>query len=352
MDQNIDRMLHEINSLNKKVNIMEVCGTHTMSICKNGIRDIITENINLISGPGCPVCVTDNGHIDYIFELALKENIIITTYGDMIRVPGSDPSISLIKAKSSGADVRIIYSSIDAVEIAVENPDKLVVFLGIGFETTIPATAAAILEAHKLELDNFKVFSVHKLVKPVMEAVLSHKDLKIDGFIIPGHVATIIGEKGFEFLEKYNCFSSIVGFRGEEVIYGLFQMIQNIKNDNKRLGNAYKSLASKEGNIAAVKIYNEIFEPRDDVWRGIGKIPNSGMKLKEKWSKYDIEKLYPYKEENKLNKSPCKCGEVLIGKIKPKECPLFGKICNPINPVGPCMVSSEGSCAAYYKYNS
>ncbi|MCM1992677.1 hydrogenase formation protein HypD [Oceanirhabdus seepicola] len=352
MDQNIERMLREINTLEKKVNIMEVCGTHTMSICKNGIREIITENINLISGPGCPVCVTDNGHIDFIYELALKENIIITTYGDMIRVPGSNPEISLGKAKGMGADVRIIYSSIDAVEIALKNPDKLVVFLGIGFETTIPATAAAILEADIRGIDNFKVFSVHKLVEPVMKAVLSNEELNVDGFIIPGHVATITGVKGFEFLENYDCYSSIVGFKGEEVIYGLFQMIQNIKNGNKKVGNAYKSIVSKEGNKVAMELYNEILEPRDDVWRGIGCIPNSGMKIKEKWSKYDIEESFPYKEDKNRKISPCKCGEVLIGKIKPKECPLFGNGCNPINPIGPCMVSSEGSCAAYYKYNT
>ncbi len=351
MDVNIRRMLHEINSLEKKVNIMEVCGTHTMAICKNGIRDIITKNINLISGPGCPVCVTDTGHIDFMYHLALKENIIITTYGDMIRVPGSNPDISLRKAKSMGADVRIIYSSIDAVEIAVNNPNKLVVFLGVGFETTLPATAAAILEADNRGIDNLKVFSLHKLVEPVMKAVLMNQDMNVDGFIIPGHVATIIGEEGFVFLERYQCYSSIVGFSGEEVIYGLFQLINNIKNDNKKLSNAYKSLVSKEGNTVAVELYKEIFEPRDDVWRGIGSIPRSGMKIKEKWRQYDIEESFPYKQNNETIISPCKCGEVLIGKIKPKECPLFGNICNPINPVGPCMVSSEGSCAAYYKYN-
>jgi hydrogenase expression/formation protein HypD len=349
--ENIKNKLNFINSISHKVNIMEVCGTHTMSVGKHGIRDLLCENVNLISGPGCPVCVTPDIYIDYIYELSLKEDIIIATYGDMMRVPGSKPYYTLEKAKAYGANIKMVYSSMDAVRLAEVNPHKKIVFLGIGFETTAPATAVSLMEAERKKLDNFYILSMHKMVEPVMKVLLKDKELKIDGFLCPGHVAVILGEKGFKFLEKEKCCSTIAGFEAEEVIDGLVSLVHSIKNQDYTLKNVYKSVVKAEGNLTACRIIEELFETTDDEWRGIGVVEKSGLKLKSQYAKFDIEKLYPI--ENRLlgsSNSGCQCGEVLKGKIRPNQCKLFGKVCTPENPVGPCMVSGEGSCAAYYKY--
>lgn len=340
-----------INKSTKDMNLMEVCGTHTHAIGKYGIRNLLRANINLISGPGCPVCVTPDIYIDYMYELSLKPNIIIATYGDMFRVPGSNKETTLEKAKALGAEVKIVYSSMDAVKMAVDNPNKKVVFTGIGFETTTPATAVAVLEADKNKVDNFYILSAHKIVEPVMRALLSDKELKIDGFIIPGHVAAVIGEEGFKFIEEYNCSGVITGFSMEEVVDGIFNLFNLVDNNKYKLTNSYKKLVKEQGNKVAIEMIQSVFQVKDDYWRGLGLIPNSGYKLKEEYSKFDIEKIYPISNINKPGNTLCKCGEVLKGKIKPNNCGLFGKVCIPESPVGPCMVSSEGSCAAFYKYN-
>lgn len=343
--------IQNINKVKKNLNIMEVCGTHTAAISKFGLRQVINKNINFISGPGCPVCVTPDYYIDYICDLSLNGEIIIATYGDMIRVPGSKLNNTLEKKKALGANIKIVYSSLEAVRIASLNPRKKVVFMGIGFETTTPATSVAIMEAKKRGLNNFYVLSVHKLVEPVMRVLLEDKELKIDGFLCPGHVAAIIGQEGFNFISDYNCAGTITGFSLQELIYGISTLIYNIENNNSEISNCYKNLVKKEGNTAAMNLIKEVFGVKDDYWRGIGLIKDSGFKIKENYKKFDIEEIYPIDDYIKGdNISRCQCGEVLKGKIKPYECKMFKKICTPENPIGPCMVSSEGSCAAYYKY--
>lgn len=344
------KKIDEINKCKENINIMEVCGTHTMAISKFGIRSALADNINLISGPGCPVCVTPDIYIDYTYELSKNKDVIIATYGDMIRVPGSKPEYNLENAKAEGASVRMVYSSIDALNICKENPNKKVVFLGIGFETTAPATAVALKEAIAQNINNFYILSLHKKVEPVMRLLLMDESLKIDGFLCPGHVAVVIGEKGFKFLEGYKCASSIAGFEMNEIINGIFDITKSIENNDFSLKNAYRRLVKENGNVTAVKIIDETFEASDDYWRGIGIIKNSGLKLKKEYSMFDIEKIYPMKIPYETHKNGCMCGEVLKGKIKPNECKLFGNVCSPEYPVGPCMVSSEGSCSAYYKY--
>ncbi|MFD3157456.1 hydrogenase formation protein HypD [Haloimpatiens sp. FM7330] len=346
------RVIKKINKYKESVNIMEVCGTHTMAISKYGLRSVLNSNINLISGPGCPVCVTPNIYLDYIYELSLKKDVIIASYGDMIRVPGSKPYITLEKARAQGANIKIVYSSLDALKIAKSNRDKKVVFLGIGFETTTPSCAVAILEAVKNKIDNFYLISLHKLVEPVMKVLLEDESIKIDGFICPGHVGAIIGEEGFQFLKSYKCPGVLTGFQLEEIVNGIYLLIDDIKNKGCKVQNAYSSLVKCKGNVTAKQLINKVFEVRDDYWRGMGLIKNSGLKLKEEYKNHDIEEIYPFNFKEKYTFNGCQCGEILKGKIKPNQCELFGKACTPDNPIGPCMVSSEGSCAAYFKYQS
>ncbi len=329
---------------------MEVCGSHTEAIGKFGLRSILNHNLNLISGPGCPVCVTHSCYIDYAYYLSLNENIIIATYGDMIRVPGSKPSITLEKAKALGGDIKIVYSSIDALSLAVNNPHRKILFLGIGFETTAPHTAIAIKEAKVNNIKNFYVLSLHKSVEPVMKCLLKDRNLNIQGFLCPGHVAAITGEKGFYFLKDYNCPGVITGFKVENIIVGIWTLLNMIKEKSIGVENAYKSLVSRNGNVLALDALDEVFYKGNDYWRGIGVIDHSGFKIKDEYEKYNIESIYPLKIKDFEENSICQCGEVLKGIIKPKECRLFKKVCTPENPIGPCMVSVEGSCAAYYKY--
>lgn len=339
-----------MEEINKVFNIMEVCGTHTNAISRFGIRNLFNDNINLISGPGCPVCVTPDAYIDYIYNLSMKEDIIVATYGDMIRVPGSSPGTTMENARAKGADIRIVYSSIDALKIAESNRDKKVVFIGIGFETTAPHSAIAVLESERLKLNNFFLLSLHKKVEPVMRSILEDKTVKVDGFLCPGHVAAIIGEEGFKFLEDYKCAGAIAGFEAQDIIEGIKSIVSDMVRKEFTLKNCYKSLVKKEGNKTAQYLIENIFETRDDIWRGMGTIPQSGFKLKSHYSGHNIEEVYPLILEEKNTNSICKCGDVLKGKIKPPDCELFDKACSPENPIGPCMVSSEGSCAAYYRY--
>lgn len=348
----INKLINYINSFTENINIMEVCGTHTMAISKFGLRSVIKENINLISGPGCPVCVTPDVYLDYLYDLSLEKDIIIATYGDMIRVPGSNPRRTLENAKSKGAVIKMVYSSMDAISLAEKNPGKKVVFLGIGFETTAPATAIAVKEARDKGLNNFYVLSMHKLVEPVMRELLKDESLKLQGFLCPGHVAVVVGERGFKFLEGYNCASAVAGFDANEVLYGIASIIKSLKNKEYSLNNPYCKLVKKDGNLISQKLIEETFVKVEDIWRGMGAIKDSGLKLKEEYKCFDIENLYPIAEKYYMTKNNgCSCGDILKGRLKPQECKLFGKVCSPENPVGPCMVSGEGSCAAYYKYH-
>ncbi len=332
-----------------KVNLMEVCGTHTMVIFKQGLKGMLPKNVNLLSGPGCPVCVTSQEDIDKAIELAKDENVIIATFGDMVRVPGTNSSLE--KERGNGADVRIIYSPSEALRIARENPARRVVFLAIGFETTSPLIAASLLDVQKEKIDNFYIFSSHKLIPPAMEALLESKEVRIDGFICPGHVSVTIGSNAYKFIaQKYNVPCVIGGFEPLDVLQSIYMLLKQIKEKRTEVEIEYFRAVHPEGNRIAQELIDEVFEVSDVMWRGLGTIPKSGLRLKRKFSDFDAEKEFPTKTKKSKENPDCACGEVLRGVKKPTQCKLYRKICTPEEPYGPCMVSSEGTCAAYYKY--
>ena len=347
------KILQAIAEMNiGRVNLMEVCGTHTMSIAKSGLKSVLPKGIKLLSGPGCPVCVTPSEVLDAILGLAMEKNVIIATYGDMVRVPGSRQGDNLAGCRARGARIGIVYSAIDAVEIAVNNPDKEVVFLGAGFETTAPGTAMAVRAAAEQGVGNFTVLSMLKRVEPALRALMSDPEFNVQGFLCPGHVATIIGEAGFRFLtEEYNIPAVISGFEPEDILISVYRLAKQIKEGSPRLENEYTRAVMPEGNPIALKVMEEMLEPRDDLWRGLGMIPDSGLKLKKEYSAFDAEVKFNLDIKESNVKTPCRCGDVIQGKISPRDCPMFGRVCLPENPAGPCMVSSEGACAAEYKYN-
>ena len=334
----------------KKIRLMEVCGTHTVAIFRAGIRQILPKNVELVSGPGCPVCVTDDDYIDKAIAYALEPNTIIATFGDMLKVPGSRSSLAL--AQAEGADVRIIYSPLDAVDIARDNPDRRVIFLAVGFETTAPTAAAAVLTAQSMGLKNFFALSAHKLVPPVMRALLDSEDTRVDGFLLPGHVAVVIGADAFGFLSTdYKMSGVVAGFEPQEILRALSRLLRSIDEHRAEVVNEYKSVVRAQGNRSAQSILARVYEVCDADWRGIGRIAQSGLKMRDEFASFDIERVAPIKVEPSKKNTACRCGEVLRGVIEPTNCPLFGKRCEPLNPIGPCMVSVEGVCAAWYKYN-
>ncbi|HEY5525232.1 MAG TPA: hydrogenase formation protein HypD [Clostridium sp.] len=345
------KLVEKLNNISKeKMNIMEVCGTHTMAIFRYGIRDVLPPNINLISGPGCPVCVTPQSYIDTALTLSEEKDVIIATFGDMMKVPGKKGSLS--KRKAEGADIRIVYSPMDCLEMASKNPSKKIVFLSVGFETTAPMTAVTAMEARKNKLSNLFFFTAHKIVPPAMEALVQDKELKIDGFLLPGHVSAIIGTKPYEFLSKdYNIPGVVTGFEPLDILQGLSTLVSLISKKDYRIENEYKRIVKTEGNSIAEEYLNKAFNIVDSSWRGLGRIPNSGLEFNSEYEAFDALKHFKINYEEYDGSPGCKCGEILKGKIKPTDCPLFKKLCTPENPVGSCMVSSEGTCAAYYRYN-
>ncbi len=344
----LSKKLHRYNDLN--ISLMEVCGGHTMAIHRFGIPFLLPKGIKLISGPGCPVCVSSVNFIDKAIALSEIDDVIITTYGDLIRVPGSQSSLE--KEKSKGADIRIVYSTLEALKIARSNQDKKIVFLGIGFETTAPASAVAVQNAYKENITNFYLLSAHKIMPPVMEALLND-DVKIDGFICPGHVSTITGSKIYDFIpEKYKIGCVVTGFEPIDMMQSIDMLANQIFNSSQKVEIQYSRAVKRDGNIKAQAIMNEVFGNRNDFWRGIGEIPDSGLKLKEKYKDFDAEFAFNIDVETKPENPACICGNILRGLKTPKDCSLFNKVCTPINPIGACMVSSEGSCAAYYKYQN
>lgn len=344
----ISKKLRKLNG--HEISLMEVCGGHTMAIRRFGIPSLLPDNIKLISGPGCPVCVSGIGFIDKAIECTKIKDVIIATFGDLIRVPGS--SSSLEKEKSMGADIRIVYSALEALDIAKSNKNKKVVFLGIGFETTAPGSAVAIQIAYNENISNFYLLSAHKIMPPVMEALLNDK-VKIDGFICPGHVSTITGSKIYDFIpKKYKIACVVTGFEPTDIMQSIFMLAKQINNKDQKVEIQYSRTVTTQGNTKAQEIMNEVFEAQNDLWRGIGEIPKSGLKLKGKYKDFDAEQAFDLRVES-VNENPnCICGDILRGLKKPTDCKLFTKVCSPENPIGACMVSSEGACHAYYKYYS
>jgi hydrogenase expression/formation protein HypD len=351
---NIKEICARISSLvrdqdKKSINIMEVCGTHTMEIARNGLKQLLPPEINLISGPGCPVCVTPINEIDNIIEILKDYDVSIFSFGDMIKVPGS--SSSLAYEKSIGKDVVICYSPLYALEFAENNPDKNVIFIAIGFETTAPLSSVIVKRASDKKLRNFFIYCTHKIIPPALEVLLKDKEVRIDGLLLPGHVSAIIGSKPYSFIaEDYKIPGVISGFDPEGILQAIKMILIQLQQKKPKIEIEYKSVVKEEGNTVAVNQIHEVFEAEDSMWRGLGSIPKSGLKLKPDFSEFDAKLKFPTKKLNSREPKGCECGNVLKGIKKPDECKLFAKSCTPDNPIGPCMVSSEGTCAAYYKF--
>jgi len=328
------------------VKFCHICGTHEDTITRYGLRALLPENVEVIAGPGCPVCIVPSADIDEAVSLALN-GVVVVTFGDMLRVPGS--SMSLQEAKASGGDVRIVYSVADAVKMAEKEPSKDFAFSAIGFETTAPATALEVLNEPP---DNLSFLVSHRLIPPVMELLLGIGDLRIDGFIAPGHVSTIIGMKPYQiFPQAYRMPTVIAGFEPLDVLFALSMLLRQIREGESRLENEYPRSVTWEGNIKAQRLMQRVFEVVNGRWRGIGRVPNSALKLRDDFQEYDARERYDIKTEKSRDLLPgCSCHLVLTGRIKPPECGLYGKICTPSSPQGPCMVSSEGTCQIWYKY--
>ncbi len=329
--------------------LMEVCGTHTVAIARNGIRDLMPEGCRLASGPGCPVCVTSNHDIDAVIALARIPDVILTTFGDMTRVPGS--TSSLLKEQADGRDVRIVYSPLDALTIAKEYPDRPVVFVGVGFETTTPLVAMAIKRAAAMGLENFSVYAAHKNMPGALDVLMGDPDLKVDALILPGHVSTIIGVKPYQFLaEKYGIPGVVTGFEPLDVLQGIAMLMRQLHEGRAEIENAYARGVMPEGNPVALTAIDDVFETCTATWRGLGPIEGSGYRIREQYAQFDALRRFEPEIEETREPHGCRCGDVLRGIMAPNECPLFRTVCSPENPVGPCMVSSEGSCAAYFRY--
>ena len=334
----------------RHVKLMEVCGGHTHSIYKYGVDDLLPENVELVHGPGCPVCVIPMGRVDDAIALAHTEGVIFTCFGDMIRVPGSDGS--LLDAKAAGADIRIVYSPLDALRIAKANPEREVVFFAIGFETTAPSTALTLLRARAEGVTNFSCFCNHVTIVPPLRALLESPDLRLDGFVGPGHVATVVGARPFAFIPAdYGKPVVISGFEPVDILQSVLMLLRQLADGRCDVENQYKRVVPHEGNVAALRAMGEVFTLRPHFeWRGLGFISQSGLRLSDAFADLDAELRFAVPGVRVADPKACQCGEVLKGVIKPFECKVFGTACTPERPIGTCMVSSEGACAAYYNY--
>ncbi len=331
------------------VTLMEVCGTHTVAIARNGIRNLMPETVHLASGPGCPVCVTSNRDIDAVIALSRVPGVTIATFGDMTRVPGS--SSSLLKEQAAGRNVEICYSPLDALMLAKAHPERQIVFVGVGFETTTPLVAMAIKRAAAMGLENFSVLGAHKNMPGALEQLVNDPSLKLDALILPGHVSTITGIAPFEFLaKKYGIPGVITGFEPVDVLQGIAMIMRQLHEGRADIEIAYARGVMPQGNPVALAAIDEVFETCTATWRGLGDIPGSGYRIREKYAAFDALRRFQPEIEPTVEPRGCRCGDVLRARMAPNECPLFRKVCSPENPVGPCMVSSEGSCAAYYRY--
>jgi hydrogenase expression/formation protein HypD len=345
------------NKTSQRINIMEVCGTHTMQISKYGLRKILPKNVNLISGPGCPVCVTPKSYLDKAIFLVRKYNVVIATFGDIVRVPGNESSLEI--EKSRGAQVEVVYSPMEVIEISKKFPQREIVFLSIGFETTMPSVCVLVKELKRLKIKNVSLLVGNKFFLPAMETLLKTKNKKqnffIDGFLLPGHLSSIVGEKVYKpILNRYKVCGVITGFEPVDIVRGIRLLVELVIKNTPSILNEYTRVVTYEGNVIAQKLIKEVFTTKTGFWRGLGKIFCSDAKLNQIFSDFNAEKRFNIPKHifnfNEKEDKGCRCAEVILGKIKPYQCGLFAKFCTPENPVGACMVSSEGSCAAYYKY--
>lgn len=335
----------------KPARLMEFCGGHTHAILRYGIRQLVPRTVEMRSGPGCPVCVTATTDLDKAIAMAHLPDVIITTFGDMIRVPGSYSSLQ--KGKAEGADVRIVYSTVDAIEIARANPGKSVIFIGIGFETTAPTIAASLLKAQQDKIENFYVLSLNKLTPPVMKALLDSGEVKLDGVVCPGHVSVVIGSQPYEFIPRdYGVACVISGFEPLDILLCVDKLVEQIEKGEPRVEIAYARGVKPEGNTRARQLMEQVFEIGEANWRGIGVVPQSGLKIRGNYERFDADRAFSVNLKPPKEPKGCRCGDVIRGAATPPECQLFRKVCTPESPVGPCMVSSEGACAAYYLYGT
>ena len=343
----LSKALHKL--ADRPIKVMEVCGTHTVSIFRQGLRALLPENCSLVSGPGCPVCVTSQGEIDAALSLAERENTIIATYGDMLRVPGT--GTTLAEERSRGADVRVVTSADQALSLALNDRTRSVVFLAVGFETTAPATASVVLDAWREGLHNFMVLGLHKSVPPALGTLASDTDMDLDAFLLPGHVSVITGLAAYRFLpERWEIACAVAGFEAEGIMTALVEVARQIRIKRPRVASLYSRAVRPEGNGAARDVMDRVFTLGDAPWRGLGVIPSSGYFLKKEFARFDAVERLGVTVKEVPPPAGCRCGEVLKGLIDPPSCDLFGGSCTPVHPVGPCMVSTEGSCAAYYRF--
>ena len=347
--QKLIEIIHRISQ--NPVRLMEVCGTHTMSILRNGIRSLLPNTISLLSGPGCPVCVTAQEEIDAFIEIARQDDVIMVTFGDLIRVPGSESSLQNERAK--GRDIRVVSSAFDAIRISKDNPDKKVVFAGIGFETTAPTVASAITSCRKEGIRNFSVYSAHKRLLPALFALMENHNVRIDGFLLPGHVSAIIGTEAYRaFFDANNIPCVVAGFEALDIIYAIFLLVEQIEKNEPNLVNSYQRAVTSKGNLKAQAIMDDVFVRSDACWRGLGTIRGSGLDIGEGFSEFDAQETFSFHVAESEASSACACGDILTGTKTPMDCPLYNKACTPMTPAGPCMVSSEGTCSAFYHYNT
>lgn len=343
-----DKIVQIAEKLKREIKLMQVCGTHGMAILRYGIKELLPSWIKLISGPGCPVCVTPDHYIDKACLYARK-GFLITTFGDMMRVPGSNSS--LIQERARGGKIKVVYSTMEALELARSYPQEKVVFLGIGFETTAPTVAASLLLAQKEKITNFMVLSGHKLIPPAMKALVEDGEVKIDGFLCPGHVSVITGSKVYDFLTKeFHIPCVVAGFEPVDILQGIYLLLFQIYRNQAKVENEYGRVVSPQGNLKAKSLMEKVFTVEASEWRGLGIIEDSGLAIREKFSLQDVKRRYPLEVTSSFKRQSCRCGEILKGLIEPSDCPLFGDGCDPSRPLGPCMVSVEGTCNIYYRF--
>ncbi len=346
----IETMRSLANTIGHPVKLMEVCGTHTMAAFRTGLRSLLPENVKLLSGPGCPVCVTPNEYLDLAIAIANEPNVITTTFGDMLRVPGTN--MSLEHARAYGSDVRVVYSPLDALNTAKEQPDKRIVFLGVGFETTTPTVAWTIKEAKQSGISNYSVLCAHKTIPEAMLALPAGGDVSIDGFICPGHVSVITGARAYESVcAEHHIPCVITGFEAADMARAINMILRQISNKQAMVEIEYTRSVTMEGNTTAQDLCAEVFEKSDAQWRGLGTIPDSGLKIRNNYAEHDAQNIFPeIQPPPSVNEQGCICGDILRGVRLPTDCGLFSQKCTPSSPIGACMVSSEGTCAAYFKY--